>query len=120
MELTVVDLESITRVVTYFCDRSDSIKRVGIVGSYARGTQDKFSDIDLVYDAYDYDRVYKEVIEPIVFVLDDQFIKRADSIYYRDILAHKEHKGPERWAEGYRQMLSDLIWIWGDKNGKER
>lgn len=94
------------------------IKRVGIVGSYARGDAKKTSDVDLLIDTDDaqFNEMLNTFGEFVSHTLDYQFNKKLDIVRYS--LAIKRAAAPpetERvwyYQEGYQQMLQEVIWLY--------
>ena len=87
-----------------------SIKRVGIFGSYARGSSNALSDIDLLYD---YDEQSESGTDDILDYVDeiDELIKRLisvpkiDYVWYGGVIKSGD-------AEFRNNVLNEVIWIY--------
>ena len=100
---------------------TQSLKRIGVTGSYARGDFNERSDIDLVFDTGNLlmdESTIKAGIS-IKSILGDQFGHNVDVIMYSTILTKTEQMNSEETLKGrllalhgYKQMLDDLKWIW--------
>lgn len=97
---------------------SPSIKKVGLIGSYARNTQTKTSDVDLIIDIEDhlFNNMLSEFGRFVEHILDYQFNKKLDIVRYN--LARKrafeDCENLENWyfREGYEQMLREVRWLY--------
>ena len=102
-------------IINDIAPESTTLRRVGVVGSFARGTSGEHSDIDLVFDS-GHNLIDEAILSAgikIRKILQDQFGMRTDIINYHTIV-RKVSDGTARSPElaGYKQMLDDLQWIW--------
>jgi predicted nucleotidyltransferase len=111
-----LDLDIIKKIVKDTFYAVNGLKRVGIVGSYARGDYSSASDVDLVFDTESEQSNDKltDAYTSIKIILADQFNAGFDAVRYQTVLRRLEN--PENLTEkrelGYRKMIEDLIWIW--------
>jgi len=114
-ELTIDILQKVISDNLWVCP---AIERVGIVGSYARGQQNKGSDVDLVIDADD--SKFREILSAfgmrVSDILDYRFNKHLEIVRYSLVTKRAKEK-PESdcnwyYQEGYRQMLEEVKWIY--------
>ena len=118
-KLPVVKTEDITDILRESNLDLSKIRKIGLVGSRARGTNSDFSDFDLVIDVDDCD--LNETLE--TFGL--EFANYVDRMYGLSIniipyslMQERASKPPAReafwyWQEGYQDMCKDLIWLEG-------
>ena len=113
--LTMNILENIIKDGILLCPH---VKRIGLIGSYARNQQHDNSDVDLILDT-DND-LFREALKSfgtyVSDVLDYQFNKRLEIVRYSLALkrANEEPASIENWyyQEGYQQMLKEVRWIY--------
>ena len=114
-ELSVEALEKIILANLSLCP---AIERVGLIGSYARGQQEKGSDVDLLIKAEDTE--YSEMLSNfglhISDILDYRYNKRLEIVRYSLALkrAENEPQAGKDWyfQEGYQQMLKEVVWLY--------
>ena len=95
--------------------KSQTLLRVGLVGSYARETATAKSDIDLVFDTGGklIDEAILSAGVGIRSVLINQFNIKTDIVNYDTILRRtSENNSPDIVKQGYENMLNDVKWIW--------
>jgi len=118
----LISTATLHEIISDYAPKSETLIRVGIVGSYARETAHANSDIDLVFDTGG-----KLVDEAIISagtgirsVLRDQFNTKTDIINYNTILTRLNNNNDESpiTIQGYKLMLADLKWIWSKKAAK--
>lgn len=109
----------ITQIVSDAAPESPSIKAVGIVGSFARGEETPYSDVDIIVK-YIPDTAFQSILENfgayVEHVLDYQFNRRLDVVRY-DLAAYRAAMPPkniENWycQNSYTQMLKEVRWIY--------
>jgi len=106
-------------VITDAVRLCDSIKKVGIVGSFARGNSSHTSDVDLLLQVSD-TTAYSEALSTfghyVQHVLDYQFNKRLDIVNYdtanRRAATVPTIKGQWYHQEGYQEMLREVVWVY--------
>lgn len=103
-------LGTLVRIAQDIAPQSTTLLRVGIVGSYARGDNTEYSDVDLVFQTStgDLDEAC-DIGMRIKRILYDQFMKKADIINYDTILYKSQNDDP---TGGYAQMLKDIKLLW--------
>jgi predicted nucleotidyltransferase len=101
-------------IISDYAPKSETLLRVGVVGSYARESFTENSDIDLVFDTGHklIDEAIMSVGLKIKSILRDQFKLNTDIINYDTITKRINKSHPPVSANGYNLMLSDLKWIW--------
>ena len=109
-------LSVLNQVINDTAPASATLKRVGIVGSYATDAYTKDSDIDLVFDT-DSKLIDEAVMSAglqIKTILNNQFNKNVDIINYNTILQKCEQHADAHYLEvlGYENMLKTLKWVW--------
>ena len=110
-------LDIIREIVNDGVEKYPSIKRVGLVGSFARGEQRKTSDVDLLVDIED--SLFSEMLGTfgsfVSYILDYQSNIRLEIVRYSLATerAVTEPKPYEFWyhKEGYEQMLKEVKWL---------
>ena len=114
MKREMMKLEDILGKLKTVYDKFDNIK-VGVAGSYARGTQKRLSDIDVVLDG---DSTRIEIAEYI----EGMFNIPVD-IIWKDLLREDDEEldalalrlGLEINDESaYKTIMRDVIWVWVD------
>ncbi|MCL1862596.1 MAG: nucleotidyltransferase domain-containing protein [Defluviitaleaceae bacterium] len=114
-ELTVDILQNLIMENLSLCPAA---KRIGLIGSYARGQQKKNSDVDLIIDADNLD--YREILSAfgmhVSDILDYRFNKRLEIVKYR-LAKKRANEKPDSdlnwyYQEGYQQMLNEVKWIY--------
>jgi len=119
MNLPRLTTKILTHVIHDAAELCPQITAVGLVGSFARGEQNRSSDVDLIIKVNDYVR-FQEILEIfggyVKHVLDYQFNKRVDIIRY-DFAADRAGRIPnekETWfyREGFEQMLNEVKWLY--------
>jgi predicted nucleotidyltransferase len=109
---------TLRRIVGDHAPSVHGLRRVGLVGSYAREDYSPASDVDLVFDMDETfsDETFTETGVLLRSIFMDQFRKELDIIRYASIFAclHKPEKLTESQLKGYKKMLEDLVWIWGE------
>lgn len=106
----------INRIINDIAPTADGLRRVGVVGSYARNDYTISSDVDLVFDMEKgaEDAILASTGARLRAIFMNQFRTNLDVINYNSILQRLDE--PEKLTcyqvDGYRQMLIDLIWIW--------
>ncbi len=107
-------MEVLKEIIQDYAPRSDTLNRVGLVGSFARGDWTEYSDIDLVFDTGQ--ELLSEAIESSALmirkILIDQFRLRCDIVPYKTILKYKDKDSEDIITMGYKKMFEDLIWLW--------
>ena len=104
-------------IVADYAPSSNTLQRVGLVGSYARGDAEEKSDVDLVFDTGGslIDEAVLSAGMGIRWVLKNQFDTDTDIISY-EAMVRKTNKPTIRQhsieTRGYELMLKDLKWIW--------
>lgn len=97
---------------------SPHIRRVGLIGSYARGDYNANSDIDLLLDVLNtyYDEVISNFGHFVERVLDYQFNKRLNIVRFTTAQNHAINAPSKEvfwyYQEGYQRMLQDVVWIY--------
>lgn len=106
------------KIINDYAYKSDTLKRIGIVGNFARGDYNDESDIDLVFDSDNHD-ISDDILKvglPIKSILSNQFNRNLDIINYQTILNRKDIESENYIRCGYQKMYEDLIWIWRRNN----
>jgi len=107
--------EILYEIVADIAPISTTLERVGLVGSYANGTSNEHSDIDLVFDSGNklIDEAVLSAGIKIRNILQDQFGLRTDIVNYHTIVRKNlDGVGHSLELAGYKKMLEDLQWIW--------
>ena len=112
----MLSLSILGQIISDTAPASTTLQRVGIVGSYARGTHTETSDIDLVFDTGSklIDEAIMSAGIQIKTILGNQFNKAVDIINYNTIIIRCEKNSGIHFLEsfGYRHMLENLKWVW--------
>jgi len=112
-ELTVYALKEIVKNAV----EGTGVKRVGLVGSMARGEHSRVSDVDLLLDSINFSEDLLIFGEYVGSKLDNQYNKRLDIIDFK--FASDVAEGTEvvdniwKHKQGYERMLKEVIWIFG-------
>ena len=88
-----------------------SIKRVGIFGSYARGDQNKGSDIDLLYDYDEADEQSTDDILGYIEEIHDVLLTitqaaKVDYVWYKGVIDSDD-------IVFKNKVLNDVTWVYG-------
>lgn len=112
--MAVLTRGAILRILNDYAPGIHGLKRVGLVGSYARDDFTESSDLDLVFnlDNAQTDSTLTETVAALRLILIDQFRKKLDIIKYENILQNLEMPINFYQRKGYEKMLEDLAWIW--------
>ena len=111
----MVKPSTLYEIIADYAPTSQTLLRVGLVGSYAREEAGDKSDVDLVFDTGD--TLSQEAILSaglgIRGGLRNQFNINTDIINYNTIIKKVSQPGQHPIeARGYELMLEDLKWIW--------
>lgn len=113
----MLNIDTLSEIISDTAIESETLYRVGLVGSFARGDFTISSDVDLVFDTDN--KLIDEAIMTaglkIRSIIYDQFRKKTDIINYYTILKYKEYNDSNVCTEGYKKMLEDIIWLWRKK-----
>ena len=121
-QFPVLNTDILKRIVQDGVQRFEGIEKIGLVGSFARGTHGHTSDVDLLLKTAQ-GHSANEVLEAfglfVAHVLDYQFNKRLDIVKYE--LAQKRAttppaKGAWYHQEGYQNMLKEVVWLYERPN----
>ncbi len=123
-----ITLDILKRIIQDTAPKSKTLKRVGLVGSFARNDFTEYSDIDLVFDTGS-ERIDEAVLSTglkIKKIVKDQFGRELDVIPFLTILKKNEEMDSLNqkdqsdstlvecfFLKGYQKMKNDLIWLWG-------
>jgi predicted nucleotidyltransferase len=112
--MTVLTQAIIHRIINDFAPYIHGLRRVGLVGSYARDDYTDSSDVDLVFDldSTQTDNTLTETVVKLRQIFADQFRKGLDVIKYDSIFKYMDSSVNEYRRKGYQKMLEDLRWIW--------
>ena len=88
-----------------------SIKRVGIIGSYARGEQKKDSDIDLLYDYDEAEELSTDDILGYIEEIHDTLLEitqatKIDYVWYKGVIESDN-------IIFKNKILNDVKWVYG-------
>ena len=107
------------RIIVDAVELCNDIEKVGVIGSFARGTTSHTSDVDLllkVVDTTKYSVVLDVFGSYVQRVLDYQFNKRLDIVNYdvatKRAAATPMVKGQWYHQEGYQEMLKEVVWLY--------
>jgi len=93
------------------------VRKVGLVGSMARGEQSRVSDVDLMLDSSCFYEDLSMLGKYIGYVLDHKYNKRLDITDFQFIMDVVEgiKNVDEIWLyrDGYERMLEEVIWLYG-------
>ena len=101
-------------IIEDYAPLSKTLRRVGLVGSYARGDFTEESDIDLVFDIItdNLDDDTFNVAMMVKNILLNQFRKNVDIIIYNVIVTRMDIVSDFYFKEGHQKMYEDLVWFW--------
>jgi len=112
----MLSLTILTEIIHDTAPTSETLKQVGIVGSYANNNASPKSDVDLVFNT-DNNLIDEAILSAgltIKKILADQFNIDTDIINYNTILKRVNEPNDLHILEinGYKKMLQDLKWLW--------
>jgi len=113
----IISNRQLIEIINDSAPLSATLRRVGIVGSYARGSETNDSDVDLVFDVNGVliDEAVLSAGLKIKSILGNQFQKEIDIINYDTILnrTNGENSGLHALEiEGYMKMRDEIRWLW--------
>ena len=114
----VLTLSVLNEIIKDGLEQAPPIKRIGLIGSYAREEATHTSDVDLIIDTepQHFEATLASFGNYVSYVLDSQFNKRLELVPLE--LAQEraviEPPSIEKWyyRDGYRQMLQEVKWIY--------
>ena len=106
------------RIIQDGITRCEGIEKIGLIGSFAKGTQHAASDVDLLVKTTE-GFAANEMLETfglfVAHVLDYQFNKKLDIVKY-ETAQKRAHTQPTRGAwynqAGYQNMLKEVVWLY--------
>jgi predicted nucleotidyltransferase len=117
-EFPELTLEALKKIIAANLPACPAIEMVGLVGSYARGQQNKNSDVDLVVHTEDsrFGEMLSDFGMKVSDILDYRFNKRLEIIRY-SLVVKRAKNAPESdlywyFQDGYRQMLEEVKWLY--------
>lgn|GEM_PF-927100 len=110
-------VEILQRIIAKNLPLCPDIQRIGLVGSYARNSQNKNSDVDLVIDTDD--SQFRQMLAGFGMrlseILDYRFNKHLEIVRY-SLVVKRAAGEPEAdnwyYRDGYKQMLDEVIWLY--------
>ncbi len=112
--MSILTRDKILYIINDYAPGIHGLRRVGLVGSYARNDFTESSDLDLVFDLDNTqkDGTLTEAAATLRLILMNQFRKKLDIIKYDSIHQYLELPINMYQRKGYEKMLEDLAWIW--------
>jgi predicted nucleotidyltransferase len=113
LEFPPLTNEKLSRIISDAAEMCAGVQAVGIVGSFARGEQSRYSDVDLIVKGQG-SEIFEFFGEYVRKILDYQFGKSLDIVRY-DFATERAGRDPaptEAWyyREGFAQMLREVKW----------